>query len=146
MCRTGLRLQVLHQTGPRRISGRCGMTLPPGLQAVRDRADKATAGPWTLEYATTSCGYAWKVLPIGACLYVDSRGGVCNPDMDGATATANAELLAAARTDVPALLDLIETLAGALEKVTPFKTSHLCDCEACRNCVRAALEKCREFK
>ena len=127
------------------------MTLPPGLQAVRERADKATAGPWAAEKRETSCGYAWHIDPIGACLYVDTRGGVCNPDMDDATAKANAELLADSRTDVPALLDLIETLAGAAEHLRNTDGHEGVDWDASENFkaqqeLDAALDKYKEFK
>ncbi len=80
------------------------MTLPPGLQAVREQA----------------CSESPKEDRIAILCDLGRR--------------------------TPALLDLIETLAGVLEEITPFKTSDLCDCEACRNRVRAALDKYREFK
>ena len=44
-----------------------------------------------------------------------------------------------------ALLDLIETLAGALELITQPGESN-CDCVNCRRLARAALDKYREFK
>ena len=76
------------------------MTLPPGLQAVRDRADKATWGPGLLAF------------------------------------------IAAARTDVPALLDLIETLAGALMVERDCLWANGEDASS----IDAALDKYREFK
>jgi len=73
-----------------------------------------------------------------------------------------AEFIAASRTDVPALLDLIETLAGALEEIhtEPKETWHgtpgdptkpsweyYASCiEWCQDRASTALDKYREFK
>ena len=80
------------------------VTLPPGLQAVRERAKERFPTEW--------------------------QEGI------------RASNLAAY---VPALLDLIETLAGAAELITQPGESN-CDCVNCRRLVRAALDKYREFK
>ena len=86
------------------------MTLPPGLQAVRERAEKVLAGPWAGDALATQL-----------------------------------------HADVPALLDLIETLAGALEAADttlnsffPNQTYHE-HTKPGHDAVRAARDKCREF-
>ncbi len=67
--------------------------LPGWIQEIRDRADKATPGPWE---AVT---YASVVV-----------GPTCDmPD------NSNACFLANARTDVPRLIELVGEMAGALE-------------------------------
>lgn len=75
------------------------------------RHEGHTPGPWTPKLTRTSCGIAWKIEPLGACLYVDTRGGVCNPDMSEAEASANAQLLAAA-PDMLAALEAIAAMEG----------------------------------
>jgi len=106
------------------------MTLPPNLQAVRDRADKATAGPWKASNGD-------KVFYVSSKSHSGHIAKVYPKNAD-----ANANFMTASRTDVPALLDLIETLAGALDGVLAIGYEHANELEF----VRAALDKYREFK
>lgn len=69
--------------------------LPGWIQEIRDRADKATPGPWeAVTYASVVVG--------PTCDMLD------NP---------NARFLANARTDVPRLIELVGEMAGVLESV-----------------------------
>ena len=117
------------------------MTLPPGLQAVRERADKATAGPRTVGISKER---DWPLFRLKDMLFKD----MVEPQ-------ATADFIEHARTDVPALLDLIETLAGALGKYTErlpceYNDRDYCQTHGCeRPCTvevnRAALDKYRSF-
>ena len=111
------------------------MTLPPGLQAVRERADKATAGPWFADHDQREDG-ADQVIGNGVTVAF-----IATPLEEHEDDT---DFIAHSRTDVPALLDLVETLAGALAKVRVGLESN-CDCPNCRRAARAALDKYREF-
>ena len=78
------------EAGPREI-----------LAGIREQADAATEGPWEL---------------LGDGEYVSGPGILVAPD-DGGVTSADAEFIAAARTNVPWLLEQIERRDKALEAV-----------------------------
>ena len=69
------------------------------LARIRAQADAATDGPWEL---------------LGDGEYVSGPGILVAPD-DGGVTSADAEFIAAARTDVPWLLDQVESRDKALD-------------------------------
>ena len=69
------------------------------LNRIRAQADAATEGPWEL---------------LGDGEYVSGPGILVAPD-DGGVTSADAEFIAAARTDVPWLLDQVESRDKALD-------------------------------
>ena len=69
------------------------------LARIRAQADAATEGPWEL---------------LGDGEYVSGPGILVAPD-DGGVTSADAEFIAAARTDVPWLLDQVESRDKALD-------------------------------
>ena len=71
------------------------------LARIRAQADAATDGPWEL---------------LGDGEYVSGPGILVAPD-DGGVTSADAEFIAAARTDVPWLLDQVESRDKALDAV-----------------------------
>ena len=74
--------------------------LPGWLQEIRDRADKATPGPWeALDYSGVVTGTTCDVR------YVPE-----NPD---------AQFIAHARTDVPRLIALVGEMAETLDEMAP---------------------------
>jgi hypothetical protein len=83
-------------------------TMTIDLSAIRDRVDAATEGPWALSAIEDESGaLAWRVAQPSEDLVVgdyDSDGGVNFRD--------DAEFIANARQDVPALLAEIERLTA----------------------------------
>lgn len=84
--------------------------------AIRARADAATEGPWVVHTAGTGIRghlgqpdnpYAWVRGPSGLPIAERHNGGT----------VADMEFAAAARTDVPALLDEVERLRAAVARV-----------------------------
>ena len=71
------------------------------LNEIEARANAATEGPWEL---------------LGDGEYVSGPGILVAPD-DGGVTSADAEFIAAARTDVPWLLDQVESRDKALDAV-----------------------------
>ena len=71
------------------------------LARIRAQADAATEGPWEL---------------LGDGEYVSGPGILVAPD-DGGVTSADAEFIAAARTDVPWLLEQVKLRDKALEAV-----------------------------
>ena len=104
------------------------------LNRIRKQTDAATEGPWEL---------------LGDGEYVSGPGILVAPD-DGGVTSADAEFIAAARTTVPALLDLAE---AALKRHVEGRTFYghgfsqrMCECGASWPCpdytaATAALEK-----
>lgn len=83
------------------------------LEAIRQRAENATPGPWIL--SPEKCG------PEGQGVYeAESFGHICevgDPYPRGNNRPQeNMEFIAHARTDIPALLDHIAELEAELEK------------------------------
>lgn len=104
-----------------------------------------TPGRWTATLTRTQVGIAWKIAPIGACLYVDTRGGVCNPNMSEEEASANAHLIAAAP-------DLFTALRGLLDATTTdpedckSHVHHASMVEHAQEAARAILRDAEEAK
>jgi len=71
---------------------------------------KSTPGPWEIKTVNTSVGHCHKIMPLGACLYVDNqtlpRDSVNTASV---VALANAHLIAAA----PDLLQELKNIANA---------------------------------
>jgi hypothetical protein len=99
------------------------------LAAIKQRAEKATPGPWFAHGATVSPDpasdhHGWP--PDPQCLAALNDGEyVANPN-----AGADAEFIAAARGDVPALLAEIERLRVALRVQYEYNHSEHCTNEA----------------
>ena len=96
------------------------------LARIRAQADAATEGPWTAEYSGEQGNC---VLPPG---YQSTREAVAVTRL--LSAQADAEFIAAARTTVPALLDLAEAV---LKRHVEGRTFHghgfsqrMCECGA----------------
>jgi len=90
------------------------MTLTPEqLLAIRKRADAATPGPWTTRYGQRQLTVereSGKGLPLAICADWDLAPGYTpSPHSD-------AEFMAAARSDIPALLDEVERLRKQLDQ------------------------------
>jgi len=79
--------------------------LPVWLQRIRDRANKATPGPWTAEDANPHKRFAFYIPAI--------MSAPSMPQYDGLT-TEDAEFIAHSRTDVPRLLELVGEMATRL--------------------------------
>ena len=122
------------------------MILPPGLQAMRERADKATAGPWFADFDKRDDGADQVITQNVTIAFIATPLESYRND---------AVFIAASRTDVPALLDLIETLAEALERYTErlpceYNDRGYCQTHGCERPCKvevklAALDKYREF-
>ena len=79
------------------------------LDAIEARANAATSGPWEVEAAAVVCDR-----------YEDERPGVCGPhDVDWPLLAEDAEFIAHARTDVPALVAEVRRLRAALAAPRP---------------------------
>src|SRR5262245_2551382 len=100
------------------------MNPPAWLQAIRQRCEAATGGTWRYEFREEGPPFHEE---IGI---VTSEGPVVNGHRHDAIVgtgyfdgihlllrASDAEFIANARTDLPALLDIAEALAGALELV-----------------------------
>jgi len=116
------------------------MTRPPGLQAIRERAEKATPEPWVADNALPGwflkqphAGYRI----VAECPVKCRNGMEHHPHYDYL-------FMAAARTDVPALLDLIDTLAEALHEIEGcgYKND---PCKVCHHFAFDALKAYEEF-
>lgn len=98
------------------------MTAADLLAPIRERADKATKGPWTDGRGSTSDGtefvttYEQKAAFLALCLnddeaplwLVDNTEVIPAATGGGPNAQANAEFIAAARTDIPRLLAALD--------------------------------------
>jgi len=96
------------------------------LQAIEQRAEAASQGPWTLFGAGN------------ACVYADSEGSIvasCGLCVGRPRDGRNAEFIAHARADVPALLGEIRRLREDNERMTQNAVA------AERERIAAALEK-----
>lgn len=111
------------------------------LDRIREQADAATEGPWTAEYSGEQGNC---VLPPG---YRSTREAVAGTRLW--RAQADAEFIAAARADVPWLLEQVErrdmALKAVLELHKPGRTFHghgfsqpLCMCGAPLPCPTVA--------
>ena len=87
------------------------------LDAIRDRADKATPGPWDFQpwstFALPSGDYAESILLANASLDGEVARGLL--DEDG-------EFIAHARTDVPALVDALIRVLEMCDRAISFPT------------------------
>jgi len=77
------------------------------LTAIRARADKATPGPWTRE----ECGNDTRICGGDEVLFDNEWGSATGQDW------LDAAFIAAARTDVPALCDEVESLRAELAEL-----------------------------
>ena len=78
------------------------------LNRIRKQADNATEGPWEL---------------LGGGEYVSGPDILVAPD-DGGVTSADAEFIAAARTTVPALLDLADAVLERHVKAQPIPAAY----------------------
>lgn len=90
------------------------------IRAIRERAEKASPAPWRRELVPTTIGSCHKIGPFPSnmrdrlthlCLYVDGSPRTAVAE----ELAANADFIAHAREDVPALLAEVERLRKALE-------------------------------
>jgi len=96
--------------------------LPVWLQEIRERADKATKGPWTACGAEScDCGNVYKEFGGGNALALIATRGDWDAENDVRLSSeeiiANKRFIAHARTDVPRLIGLVGEMAGALDSV-----------------------------
>ena len=108
---------------------------PEQLAAIRERAHNATKGPWEADLPQV-----WG--PNGESVAFvtthDPGEGSGQPEWE-----ANTVFIAHAREDVPALLDLVETLASRLTAVRELLDGTLGEDDECtisRDELRAALD------
>jgi hypothetical protein len=77
------------------------------LNAIRERAEKATAGPW--EYYEVNGGYT---------VELNDRGEAILSYYDRSEAVSNAEFIANARQDIPALLAEVDRLKKKFAEIS----------------------------
>ncbi len=103
---------------------------PVDTKSIRERADKASAGPWRVarmnvdDSGAEFAGDCKEVEcePGEAHLYVEVRDGTpghiaITCDEEGVTTAPEAEFIAHARTDVPALCDAVDQLRAEVERL-----------------------------
>ena len=97
------------------------------LDQIQARADAATEGPWTWASHTTVDGDQWAVLDKQDHALAENRDG-WGPD---------AEFIAAARTDVPALVDALQAVLELHKPIQATMTSHggVSDVTVCDHCL-----------
>lgn len=101
------------------------MTNDTRLGEIRARADAATEGPWTAEYSGEQGNC---VLPPG---YQSTREAVAVTRL--LSAQADAELIANARTDLPALLAAVEAVMKRHRPVEVEPSETICaECSTLR--------------
>ena len=152
------------------------MTLLPDEQAIQQREQKATPGPWAWESVAEksnefAVGLAWNPatnsliegrIPDGydekRDLWVEDaiiRRTEIGANEGGQANFADADFIAHARTDIPLLLSRIETLRDENERIThqiqdcdwlPHKSS--CKCEECsrERQIKAMAKDIRDLK
>lgn len=91
------------------------------LAAIRERCESATEGPW--EKITERWLGIWQDIRVVA---FDGKYIIC-----GDTLIADAEFIAAARSDVPALLDEVDRLRGLLGEAYEELDTHSAGCRLC---------------
>jgi hypothetical protein len=112
------------------------------LEAIRARADAATAGPWAAMDNSVYTGRQWRdivagvrgiVYPSG---FTRHSGGETETHYGVAISDENADFIAHARTDIPALLAEVERLRGAGEGQCPPNVCAVCyhRKDACAHC------------
>ena len=89
---------------------------PLDLDAIWARADKATPGPWHKEHDEYGC------VDIGNYGWVATGPFVPQYDVDSPQGQADAEFIAHAREDVPALLAEVTALRAELDAVRALRT------------------------
>jgi regulator of replication initiation timing len=88
------------------------------LKELRRLADAATPGPWEVECGVSTRS-AWSIRnPTRAVLHLNSGANI-DLDSDLGGVEENLELVAAARTAVPPLLDEVEKLRALVNDPTP---------------------------
>lgn len=98
------------------------------LEAISERADAAVRGPWHVEYFGDS-GYPQRIANDAAVLVADTHEG-------GGYPARTAEFIAAARSDVPALIAEVERLRAQLDEVKALHTDSIIG--PCPSCYRPA--------
>lgn len=119
------------------------------LREMRERVDKATSPPWSPGHlcdddSPCKCRYVLDDLHAGAVCTVgapedDGTNPGDNPPLN--EAKANQVFIAAARTDVPRLLDEVEALRGALRAVVRHSDGYDIGADMKRD-PRLTLEEC----
>ena len=108
------------------------------IKAIRGRVDKASEGPW--EHDQNTC-YTGQI----ASFHGDEQYGYSVVwtrkwgEQRIFSQFANAEFVAHAREDIPALLDALEDCLNALEHI-----HHACLCETCAALAEPPLAKYKE--
>jgi hypothetical protein len=107
------------------------------LAAIRERCEAATEGPWrriTLDIPwndvvtddqQTVVANSWDICEIA------TRERIVEPKWTLQHDIADAEFIAAARTDVPALLDEVDRLRGLLRDAYEHLDTHSAGCRLC---------------
>lgn len=103
------------------------MTIESRLAEIRARVDAATEGPWT---TFASNDLDWPIVSAGNVTYLG-----CSPD-DGVRAgfeQADAEFIAASRTDLPTLLAAVEVVMELHRPVEVEPSETICaECSTLR--------------
>lgn len=91
--------------------------MKPDLDAIRARCEAATPGPWRVDGSTYDEDCNEHLAPYGLegpnerLIWSSGGGEYAHPDM------ATAQFIAAARTDIPALLAYIDELERRLKEI-----------------------------
>jgi hypothetical protein len=91
------------------------MMTPDQLAAIRERTEKATPGPWWVE-GTSSL----EVVTLAEDLTPGASFGPTHPSVTHDPTVDDAAFIAAARTDIPRLLDEVERLRTARSDALPL--------------------------
>ena len=106
--------------------------LPVWLQEIRNRADKATPGPWTAEDANPHKPHKRFAFYIPEIMSAPSM-----PQYDGLT-EEDAAFIAHSRTDVPRLIGLV----GEMAKVLEAAREEVRDALLCSNSIECGESPC----
>lgn len=85
------------------------------LQAIRERVEKATAGPWK-PHVVTCCGLHYDHPGGGQHTNVSCSWATGPVARSGVHAHADAAFISCARADIPALLSEVDGLRAALKE------------------------------
>ena len=95
--------------------------MKPDLQAIRERAEKATAGPWI--YMRNLLGIFAENIAKSNLLF----SFLFYKDQGAQASVYDAEFVAHARADIPAMLEYISDLEAVAESVKELEIIHKCE-------------------
>lgn len=112
---------------------------PERLAGISARVESATAGPW--------CTDSWEIYQgTEYAAGAEWIGETCRGSVDGTQDRADAAFIAAARTDVPALLAEVERLKAELAKYVGHEPTIAEEMAYLSGCLNAVRNLCDEAK